>query len=58
MPLNNSDGIRMSTALTYINPSRHRLNLTIRPKVLARRISCSMERGPRGWKWRATGSGS
>ena len=38
MPLNNSDGIRMSTALTYINPSRHRLNLTIRPKVMARRI--------------------
>ena len=35
---NNIDGVRMSTALTYINPSRHRLNLTIRPNVLARRI--------------------
>ena len=35
---NNIDGVRMSTALTYINPSRHRLNLTIKPNVLARRI--------------------
>ena len=35
---NNIDGVRMSTALTYINPIRHRLNLTIRPNVLARRI--------------------
>ncbi len=36
--MNNPDGIRMSTALTYINPNRHRLNLTIRANVLARRI--------------------
>ena len=36
--MNNPDGIRMSTALTYINPNRHRLNLTIRPNVLVRRI--------------------
>ena len=35
---NNLEGIRMSTALTYINPNRHRLNLTIKPNVLARRI--------------------
>ena len=28
----------MSTALTYLNPQRHRLNLTIRPNVLAHRI--------------------
>ena len=35
---NNVDGVRMSTALTYINPNRHRLNLTIRPSVLATRI--------------------
>ena len=38
MPMNNPNGVRMSTALTYINPVRHRLNLTIRPKVLARQI--------------------
>jgi choline dehydrogenase len=37
-PLNNIDGLRMSTALAYLNPARHRLNLTIRPNVLARRI--------------------
>ena len=35
---NNVNGVRMSTALTYINPSRHRLNLTIRPNALATRI--------------------
>ena len=32
---NNVDGIRMSTLLTYINPNRHRLNLTIKANVLA-----------------------
>lgn len=37
-PMNNPEGIRMSTALTYINPIRHRLNLTIRANVLVRRI--------------------
>ena len=35
---NNVGGIRMSTALAYINPIRHRLNLTIRPNVTASRI--------------------
>ena len=35
---NNVDGIRMSTALTYLQPCRHRLNLTIRARVLVRRI--------------------
>ena len=38
VPMNNPNGIRMSTALTYINPNRHRLNLTIRANVLAIRI--------------------
>ena len=38
IPMNNPDGIRMSTSLTHLNPSRHRLNLTIRPNVLVRRI--------------------
>ena len=37
-PMNNPDGVRMSTALTYINPNRHRINLTIRPNVQVRRV--------------------
>ena len=37
-PMNNPNGVRMSTALTYINPNRHRLNLTIRSNILVRRI--------------------
>ena len=32
------DGIRNSTALVYLNPARHRLNLTIRPNCLVHRI--------------------
>ncbi len=38
LPMNNPNGVRMSTALSYINPNRHRLNLTIRGNVLVRRI--------------------
>ena len=38
MPLNNPGGVRMSTAITYLDDCRHRLNLTIRPNVLARRV--------------------
>ena len=38
VPLNNPGGIRMSTAITYLDACRHRLNLTIRPNVQARRI--------------------
>ena len=38
MPLNNPGGVRMSTAITYLDACRHRLNLTIRASVLARRI--------------------
>ncbi|NQW16269.1 MAG: mycofactocin system GMC family oxidoreductase MftG [Chloroflexi bacterium] len=37
-PFNNPDGIRWSTALGYLNPARHRLNLTIRAKVHTRRV--------------------
>jgi choline dehydrogenase len=37
-PLNTIDGVRVSTALAYLNPARQRLNLTIRPQVLARRV--------------------
>lgn len=36
--LNNVDGIRMSTALTYLNMARHRINLTIRSDVMVRRV--------------------
>ena len=35
---NNIDGIRMSNAINYLNMARHRLNLTIRGNVTARRI--------------------
>src|SRR3989475_12442886 len=38
IPMNNPDGIRMSTSLTYLNPIRHRLNLTIKAQVLVRRL--------------------
>ena len=38
IPMNNPDGIRMSTALTHLNPARHRLNLTIRGDVFVQRI--------------------
>jgi len=37
-PLNNVDGVRMSTALTYLSMARHRLNLTVRADVLAHRL--------------------
>jgi len=37
-PMNNPNGVRMSTSLTYVNPSRHRLNLTVRGNVLVHRI--------------------
>ena len=37
-PMNNPAGIRMSSALTYLSSARHRLNLTVRANVLARRI--------------------
>ena len=38
MPLNNPGGIRMSTAVTYLDACRHRLNLTIRANVTVRRV--------------------
>lgn len=38
VPLNNPGGVRMSTALTYLAASRHRLNLTVKPNAAARRI--------------------
>jgi choline dehydrogenase len=37
-PTNNLDGMRMSAALTHLNPARHRLNLTVRGGVFVRKI--------------------
>ena len=37
-PSNNLDGVRMSTAITHLNPMRHRLNLTVRGKVFVRKV--------------------
>ena len=37
-PTNNMGGVRMSAAMTYLNPMRHRLNLTVRGEVYVRRI--------------------
>ena len=37
-PSNNIDGVRMSTAMTHLNPVRHYLNLTVRGRVFARKI--------------------
>ena len=37
-PLNNIDGVRMSTALTYLNLARHRLNITVRGGVATRKV--------------------
>ena len=38
IPMNNRNGLRMSTALTHLNPMRHHLNLTVRGGVFVRRI--------------------
>ena len=38
IPMNNPNGVRMSTSLTYLNPVRHRLNLTVRSGVTAHRL--------------------
>src|SRR2546428_13039018 len=44
IPMNNPDGIRMSTALTHLNAARHRLNLTVKSNILARRVLCDGQR--------------
>ena len=38
MPVNRVDGLRMSTALTYLADARGRSNLTIRPGTLVDRV--------------------
>ena len=37
-PSNNLDGWRMSAAITHLNPMRHRINLTVKGGVLARKV--------------------
>jgi len=44
IPMNNPEGVRMSTALTYLNPQRHRLNLTIKAGVQALKVIFSGNR--------------
>ena len=36
--MNNRDGVRMSTAITHLNPVRHRLNLTVKGNVFVHRV--------------------
>lgn len=38
IPLNNYEGIRWGTNLGYVDPARHRLNLTIRSRCVVQRI--------------------
>ena len=38
IPMNNRDGVRMSTAITHLNPVRHRLNLTVKGNVFVHRV--------------------
>ena len=35
---NTIDGVRISMAIAYLDPARHRMNLTIKGDVMARRI--------------------
>jgi choline dehydrogenase-like flavoprotein len=37
-PMNQRDRVRISTATAYLQPARHRLNLTIRPQCLVHRV--------------------
>ncbi len=37
-PSNNLDGVRLSAAITHLNPMRHRLNLTVRGRVFVRKV--------------------
>ena len=38
IPMNNPEGVRVSTALTFLSAVRHRLNLTVRANVMVHRI--------------------
>ena len=41
---NNVEGVRVSTAMAYINPNRHRMNLTVRGNVVVTRVLFSGKR--------------
>ena len=38
IPMNNPNGVRMSTSLTYLSAARHRLNLTVKANVTVHRL--------------------
>lgn len=38
LPMNNPENIRMSTALAYLNPNRHRLNLNVKANAMTQRV--------------------
>ena len=38
IPMNNPNGVRMSTSLTYLSAARHRMNLTVKANVTVHRI--------------------
>jgi choline dehydrogenase len=38
IPMNRTGDLRVSSAIGYLNPNRHRLNLTIRPNTLVNRV--------------------
>ena len=38
VPMNNQNGVRMSTAITHLSPMRHRLNLTVRGNVFVQKV--------------------
>ena len=46
VPMNNPHNIRMSAAVSHLNPVRHRLNLTVRGGMTVRRVV--FESGPAG----------
>ena len=38
IPMNNPNGVRMSTSLTFLSAARHRLNLTVKANVIVHRV--------------------
>ena len=48
IPMNNMNTWRMSTNLTHLTPSRHRLNLTVRGGVFVRRVILRQAQDDRG----------
>lgn len=44
LPMNNNSGLRWNTGIAYVNPARHRANLTVRGDSVVRRIVIEGER--------------